>query len=61
MSRAVLLTVLIAGLLVFGASSSAWAAQLNAQINPNNEESSFKVNYQKTVFIEYPDGGLLFD
>ena len=56
-----LLTVLIAGLLVFGASSSAWAAQLNAQINPNNEESSFKVNYQKTVFVEYPDGGMLFD
>ena len=61
MSRAVLLTVLIAGLLVFGASSSAWAAQLNAQINPNNEESSFKVNYQKTVFVEYPNGGMLFD
>jgi hypothetical protein len=60
-SRAVLLTVLIAGLLVFGASSSAWAAQLNAQINPNTEESSFKVNYQKTVFVEYPDGGMLFD
>ena len=56
-----LLTVLIAGLLVFGASSSAWAAQLNAQINPNNEESTFKVNYQKTVFVEYPDGGMLFD
>ncbi len=56
-----LLTVLIAGLLVFGASSSAWAAQLNAQINPNNEESNFKVNYQKTVFVEYPDGGMLFD
>ncbi len=61
MSRAVLLTVLIAGLLVFGASSSAWAAQLNAQINPNSEESTFKVNYQKTVFVEYPDGGMLFD
>ena len=61
MSRAVLLTVLIAGLLVFGASSSAWAAQLNAQINPNNEESSFKVNFQKTVFVEYPNGGMLFD
>jgi hypothetical protein len=60
-SRAVLLTVLIAGLLVFGASSSAWAAQLNAQINPNDEESSFKVNYQKTVFVEYPDGGMVFD
>ena len=61
MFRAALLTVLLAGLLVFSASSSAWAAQMNAQINPNSNESSFKVNYQKTVFIEYPNGGILFD
>jgi hypothetical protein len=60
-SRAALLTVLLAGLLLIGTSSSAWAAQMNAQINPNNDESSFKVNYQKTVFIEYPNGGILFD
>ena len=61
MFRAALLTGLLAGLLVFGASSSAWAAQMNAQINPNSNESFFKVNYQKTVFIEYPNGGILFD
>ena len=61
MSRAALFTVLLAGLLVVGTSSSAWAAQMNAQINPNSDESSFKVSYQKTVFIEYPNGGKLFD
>ncbi len=61
MFRAALLTGLLVGLLVFGASSSAWAAQMNAQINPNSSDSFFKVNYQKTVFIEYPNGGILFD
>jgi hypothetical protein len=60
-SKAVLLTVLLAGILVLGTSSPAWAAQMDARINPNSDESSFKMNYQKTVFIEYPDGGKLFD
>ncbi len=60
-SKAVLLTVLLAGILVLGTSSPAWAAQMDARINPDSDESSFKINYQKTVFIEYPDGGELFD
>ena len=61
MSRAVLFTVLLAGLLIIGTSSAAYAAQMDARINPNSNESFFKINYQKTVFIEYPDGGKLFD
>ncbi|MDH3657432.1 MAG: hypothetical protein OEM77_04775 [Nitrosopumilus sp.] len=61
MSRALLLTVLLAGLIVVGTSTPAWAAQLDSRINPNNETSPFKMNYQKTVFIEYPNGGQLFD
>jgi len=60
-SRAVILTVLLAGLVVFGSSSPAWAAQLDAKINPNSDSSPFSMNYQKTVFIEYPNGGNLFD
>jgi len=60
-SKAVLLTVLLAGILVIGTSSTAWAAQLDARVNPNSDVSFFKVNYQKTVFIEYPNGGNLFD
>ena len=61
MSRAVLLTVLVAGLIVFSTSSAAWGAQLDARINPNSDSSPFKMNYQKTIFIEYPNGGQLFD
>jgi len=60
-STGVFLTIFLMGLLVVGTSSPAWAAQMEAQINPNNPESHFKVNYQKTVFIEYPNGGQLFD
>ena len=61
MSRSLILTVLLAGLIVIGTSTPVWAAQLDAKINPNNDESPFKMNYQKTVFIEYPNGGNLFD
>ena len=62
MSRSLILTILIAGIIVAGSSAStAFAAQLDAKINPANDESPFKLNYQKTVFIEYPNGGNLFD
>lgn len=61
MSRALIFTILLAGLIVIGTSTPAWAAQLDARINPNSDGSPFKMNYQKTVFIEYPEGGALFD
>jgi len=59
--RAVILTIFFVGLLVVSTSSPAWAAQLEARINPNSDESTFKVSYIKTVFIEYPNGGKIFD
>lgn len=52
---------MLAGLIVISTSSSAWAAQLDATINPQSEQSPFKMNYQKTIFIEYPQGGQLFE
>ena len=61
MSRAGFLALLLTGLLVVGTSSPAWAAQIDARINPNSSESFFDINYQKTIFIEYPNGGILFD
>ena len=61
MSRTVFLAVLIAGLFVIGSSSSVWAAQVDAKINPNSNTSPFSYNYQKTNFIEYPNGGKIFD
>ena len=61
MSRAVILSVLLATLIVVGTSTPVWAAQLDARINPNTETSPFKITYLKTVFIEYPNVGGLFD
>ncbi|HSB83091.1 MAG TPA: hypothetical protein VLD64_01210 [Nitrosarchaeum sp.] len=61
MSRTVFLAVLIVGMFVIGSSSTVWAAQVDARINPNSDTSPFSYHYQKTIFIEYPDGGKLFD
>jgi hypothetical protein len=60
-SRTVFLAVLIAGLFVIGSNSSVWAAQIDAKINPNSNTSPFSYNFQKTIFIEYPNGGKIFD
>jgi len=60
-SRTVFLAVLIAGLFVIGSGSSVWAAQIDARINPNSNASPFSYNFQKTIFIEYPNGGKIFD
>ena len=61
MFKNTLLIILIASIVVIGTSTPAWAAQLQAQINPENDSSPFSVNYQKVVFIEYPNGGNLFE
>ncbi len=60
-SRAIILTVLLAGLIIVGTSTPVWAAQLESRINPNEVSSPFKMNYQKTIIIGYPNGGNLFD
>jgi hypothetical protein len=60
-TKAIILTVLLAGLIVIGTSAPAFGAQLDTTLNPNNAESPFKMSYLKTVFIEYPNGGDLFD
>ncbi len=54
------MTVLLATLIVASTSAPAWAAQMDARINPNADSSPFEMKYQKTVFIEYPNGGDLF-
>ncbi len=55
-------SLLVAGLVVVGgADTDAWAAQLDATLNPNNEESPFKMSYLKTYSIWYQDGGMIAD
>ena len=61
MAKAIILTILLVGLIVIGTSTPVWGAQLDTRINPNNAESPFKMSYLKTIFVEYPNGGDLFD
>jgi len=60
-SRAVIFSIMLAGLIVIGTITPVWAAQLDTRINPNEGSSPFKMSYLKTIFIEYPNGGNLFD
>ena len=61
MTRLVAMTVLLAGLIVAGASSPAWAAQMEITLDPGADSSPFEMKYQRTMSIEYKDGGDLYD
>ena len=54
-------TVLFTGILIVGSSPAAWGAQLSAFVNPNEPDSPFEMKYQKTIFIEYQEGGQIAD
>ena len=60
-SKVVLFTVLVASIVIIGSSQTVYGAQLNTIVNPNNESSEFQMKYQKTVFIEYDEGGQIAD
>lgn len=60
-SKVLILTFLVSILIVVGTTSSAFAAQLESRINPDNPSSSFEMKYQRTIFIEYPEGGDIAD
>lgn len=54
-------TILLSVLIIFGTSSHVWAAQMDARINPDSPDFNFQVKYQRTIFIEYNEGGQLAD
>ena len=53
-----LLPAFVAILVMISASTPAWAADLFARIDPEDEPSRFSIEYQKTISIEYPEDGL---
>ncbi len=59
--KVIIFSVLFATLIIFSASTSAWAAQLETRINPDNITSDFKMTYQRVIFIEYGEGGQIAD
>ena len=60
MLKGLLFALIFSGLLI-GSSTVAWAAQLDARINPNSETTDFEIKYLRNIFIEYPEGGELAD
>lgn len=59
MTRAVFLAATLAALIILGSTTSVFAAQLEARINPDADSSPFKMSYLKTIFFEYPVGSKL--
>lgn len=53
---------IVACLLAVGVTATdAWAAQLIATVNPNQDQSQFKMSYLKTIHIWYQNGGMVAD
>lgn len=55
------LPVFVAVLIMVGTAASAWAVQMEVRIDPDAESSPLYIKYQRTVFIEYPEDGLIHD
>lgn len=60
MLKGILFAVFFSVLLI-GSSTLAWGAQLEARINPAVETADFEIKYQRTIFIEYNEGGDIAD
>lgn len=56
-NKTVLLAVLFTGVLIFGSSQLAFGAQLSINVNPDTNSSPFEMKYQKSIVIEYEEGG----
>jgi hypothetical protein len=59
--RVSFLAGVITGLLIFGSSTSVFGAQLDARLVPDGDSANIKLIFQRTVFIEYENGGELAD
>lgn len=57
MSRHLIFSVGLIGLLVIGSISPIWGAQLDSRISTRLTEAQPTFKFLKTVFIEYSDGG----
>jgi hypothetical protein len=59
--RASFLAVVFASLLITGSSTAVWGAQLEARLIPDADVANIKMKFQRTVYIEYKNGGELAD
>ena len=61
MSKDLIFSTVLIGLLLVGTISPIWAAQLDAKIGTRAESAQPTFKFLKTVFIEYPEGGQIAD
>jgi len=60
-TKTIVFAFFVSMLIIFGPIFPAWAAQLDARINPNVNSSPVEIKYQRTIFIEYNEGGEIAD
>jgi hypothetical protein len=58
-SKGIIFSAGLIGLLLVGTISPIWAAQLDARLSTHLESAQPTFKFLKTVFIEYPEGGEL--
>ncbi len=56
-----LLFALFFSSLLISSTTVAWAAQLEARINPDDDTADFEIKYLRNIRIGYPEGGELAD
>ena len=61
MNNNVILVVLAINTILVGIDIDAYAASFQALINPKINDAKFETIYQKSIFIDYPDGGTIHD
>jgi len=59
--RAGILALVITAFIVIGTTSPVWGAQLSARLNPDIGSSEIEIIYQRTILMEYPEGGEIAD
>lgn len=57
MIRSSVFIIFFTSLLIIGSSVSAFGAQLDARMLPDADSADIKVIFQRTIFIDYKDGG----
>jgi len=60
-TKTIVFAFFVSMLIIFGPIFPAWAAQLDARINPDVNSSPVEIKYQRTIFIEYNEGGEIAD
>lgn len=60
-SRVAIFSIILSSILLVGTITPALAAQLEVRMSPDADHAVAQMKYQKTIFIEYEEGGQIAD